>query len=326
MGGDDDGVSDVSQAGEVPNGLGDTTTIELDVAPGFVTYERVSGELYMTTDSGLLVIDPDNPEAQRTISVPTNFGSKVAVDHATNTAWVSLNDRYNCAECRELSVVDTQRNQVIDTLTLPYSVIAVAIDPALRRVFAINRPDNQEEVPDLGQGWITAFDADSREELATIEVPFPAYAMSVDADSHKAVVAGWMGATVISTDTLEIEDPGLDIRSSSSAAAVDSRTGTGYVVSSDTLFTIDLSTGQLESEHRFPADPGPGQLAVDPNGALVALDNGDLLIIDPRTRDVTASTPMQREVHWMELAVNPTSGQVYVADAEAQDLSVVGRR
>ncbi len=318
--GGSDGDTNPKQAAGAPQGLGLTSIINLGQKPNFIGID--ADMLYLATDSGLVIVDPKDTASKRSFSVPTNFGSSVAFDAQAHSAWVSSNDRYNHPQNRQLSIVDIESG-IVDTETLPYSVLSVAIDPDLRRVYAINRPDNQENTPDTGHGWVTVFDADTHREITTVELSFPAYYMAIDPKSHTALVAGWMGVTLLSTDTLTEHDPGIDVRSSSVAAAVDPNTHTGYVASSKTLFTIDVVDGNVRSEERFPADPGPGQFAVDPSGGLIAMDSGELLVIDPVSCQILASTKLGDD--WVQMAVDGSTGTIYATDYAQDSVRVVAR-
>lgn len=297
-------------------GFGAVSTVHVDNQPTALARDPESGDLYAVTGRGLVVVDVADRTIGNTIEVPTALSSDVAIDPVAAKAWVTANDRENGEQAKTVSIVDTRAGSVVGTVTLPNSAMAVAIDTTRRRVFVVHRPDDQRVLPE-GDSWVSVFDADSHARIDTVEVPIPAYDLALDTETARAIVVGAMGATILRTDNLQIEDAGIRPRSSSTSVAIDPKTHVGFVISSDDIFQINLSDGTLESHRRAPAEPGPGQLAVDPNHSLVMIDShgdgeGKLLVVDPT--DLRTVTSTQLGGGWSQLAIDPSDGQIFVTD------------
>ncbi|AQA02043.1 hypothetical protein BVC93_05910 [Mycobacterium sp. MS1601] len=303
--------------------LGTETTINLGGALGSLTFAPTAGGLFGVTDAAVMVVDPTSDGPPRRLRAPTNpVDGSVAVDPVTNTAWVSNNDRTGNLRNRRLSILDISTGRFVETMMLPHSVIDIAIDAAARRVLVIHRPDDQQHADALAPAWITVMDADSHNEVATVEVPFPAYEVTIATGNGQAVVTGRMGATLLSTNDLTVNDVGIRPQSSLTVAAVDPKSATAYVLSSDTLYTVDMAEHTVD-EAASPARPGLGQFAVDPEGRLILVDADRVLkVVDPDSLDVLASRPALKTDR-TQLAVDPKSGTIFVADGT--ELTVIER-
>lgn len=311
----------------VPTGLGQPSSIPLSGRPNTIEFDSASRQLYVLTTDGLTIVDPESQTVLRSMPVPAAYESDVAIDPATHTAWVSFNNRDNSPQSRTVSIIDTINGTVVGTVEATHSVTAVELDPQARRVFLVHYPDDQEVTPE-NRSWITTYDADTHAELSTVALPFAAYGLALDPEMRRGVAVGWMGATVVTTDPLGVEDVGVRPGSSVTAAAVDQYLHRAYVLSSGEVSNIDLTDGTLGTSWKSPADPGTDQVAVDPSGALVMLewseDHPKLLVVDPVNGRTLASAP--GPIGYEQLAVNPIDGTTYVTDGDSQAIKVFPRQ
>ncbi|BDT87283.1 hypothetical protein FMUAM8_30470 [Nocardia cyriacigeorgica] len=245
----------------------------------------------------------------------------IAFDRVNRTAWVSGNSRSNAPEDRTVNIVDTQTKQVIGSVEVEFPAIAVGVDALAHRAFVVNRPDDQTKVPD-SRAWLTVFDTRTREEITTIELPFAAYDIDVDPNTHSVLIAGWGNAAFVSAQTLALDrSRSVGSASSSLETVVDSERGRAFVVSDGVMWTISTGTSASVTEREIEWEDG--SMAIGPGGTLLVADyeNRGLLVIDPETGSILRRVPV--DVAPNSIATTSDRRTVYVSSNPDKALSVI---
>jgi YVTN family beta-propeller protein len=287
-----------------------TKRLALDTFPIGIAVDDSNGDVYVLASGEILVFDPDSEAPKSRIHIVPG-ANHIAFDPSHHAAWVSNNRRTNDPAGRKVNILDCGSNQVIGSVELQYPAMAVGVDSATNRAFVVNRPDDQTVTPDQ-RGWVSVFDTDTRQLIDTIELPFAAYGIEVDSNTHSAVISGWGNTVVMSTQTFVI-DRSRSIRSDSSSAAiaVDHHTGFAYVASDNKLSTIPLRGNAGLTERKVDWDDA--SMGVGPGSTLLVTDrgNGVLLVIDSATGGVRTRIPVGVEPIGVAGATNRKTAYVY---------------
>ena len=292
-------------------------TLTLDRPIGALVFLPATHTLLGVGDGALVVVDPTQSGPPRVIRVKTNrAGGAVAADPPTGTAWVGNGDGTNSLPSRMLSILDLASGRFVETRLLPAPVADLAVAPQARRAIFLHRPFAG------APAGITVLDADSREELAAVDLDFPADRLILTADGATAVVTGGPDAAVLSISDLSVHRLDLQARSDV-AAALDPTSRTAYLLSADTAYTVDLASRAVTAAPS-PAAPGPGQLTVDADGSLVMVAAPRVVVMDPRSRRAIASGPITDRDG--QVVVDPATGILFVTGDGGSSVHVIGSR
>lgn len=225
-------------------------------------------------------------------------GGKIAFDPPTRTAWAEhalcLDDGSYDAQCRVLSLLDTNTKSVTATVSVAQPVKTLAADPGARRILVVSRTTDYSS-PDT----LSAIDADSRKEILTVPLSFSAEDIVIDPETHHALITGLRGATMVDTRDLTEMDLGLDPTSNRVLAAVDSSRGRGVIGWETKLMPVDLQTANVGELHPFSVGVGNNAIAFDPLGYLIFSDseNDEVRVFDA-----------DRQVHFVDRAGRRPTG------------------
>lgn len=294
--------------------------LTIDTWPSSVELDDSTGEVYVLASNEILVFEQQSNAPMHRIRVDPG-ADDIAFDRVNRTAWVSGNSRSNAPEDRTVNIVDTQTKQVIGSVEVEFPAIAVGVDALAHRAFVVNRPDDQTKVPD-SRAWLTVFDTRTREEITTIELPFAAYDIDVDPNTHSVLIAGWGNAAFVSAQTLALDrSRSVGSASSSLETVVDSERGRAFVVSDGVMWTISTGTSASVTEREIEWEDG--SMAIGPGGTLLVADyeNRGLLVIDPETGSILRRVPV--DVAPNSIATTSDRRTVYVSSNPDKALSVI---
>jgi hypothetical protein len=294
-----------------------SSTLTLDRPIGELAFVPATHTLLGVGDGALMVVDPTQSGPPRVIRVKTNrVGGTVAADPATGTAWVGNGDDTHGLPSRMLSILDLASGRFVETRLLSAPVADLALDPRARRAYLLHRPFA------AAPAGITVLDADSRAELAEVDLDFPADRLILTADGATAVVTGGPDAAVLSTPDLGVHRLDLQARSDV-VAALDPTSPTGYLLSADTAYTVDLTSRAVRTAPS-PAAPGRGQLAVGADGSLIMVAAPRVLVMNPRSRRAIASGPITDRDG--QVVVDPATGTLFITGVGGSSVHVIGSR
>ncbi|UGT64561.1 YncE family protein [Nocardia asteroides] len=294
-----------------------TSEVALDIHPIGAGLDESTGEIYLLAQDVIVALDSKATVNGR-VAIPG--ADDIAFDSTHHTAWVTHNARANDPADRVVELLDTRSKQRIGSVEVLHPALAVAVDTSANRAFVVHRPDDQTQIPEL-RAWVSVFDTATRRLIDTVELPFAAYEIEIDPETHVALIAGWMTAVVMSTQTLAIDPtPSLSSRSSSVTIAVDSRDGTGYAVSDDVLSVIALDSNSVTDIAIGWED---GRMAPGPDETLLVTDFDDnsLMVIDPASGVVRSRIPVNTES--FGVVSTPDRRTVYVYSQAAESVTVV---
>jgi YVTN family beta-propeller protein len=174
-------------------------------------------------------------------------------------------------------------------------------------------------------------------------IPNGGFGIAVDSGTGLVFVAASttpsVGAvSVIDTVTGKVIDTVKPLRGGNPwAIAVDVTAGEAYVTypNDRMVAVLDTSTRELLAEIRVGSLPDPDlnrpfSVAVDPEGRAlyVGMEDGTVAVIDTTARRVVDTVTVGDNVSRSEtpdMAVDPSSGDLYVANAQTDTLSVIDR-
>ena len=175
--------------------------------------------------------------------------------------------------------------------------------------------------------------------LATIPVEGRAHGIAVDPATGSVLVAlaGANAVSVIDAETGSVIDSvSVYWGQNPWDVAVDPTTGQAFVTYPNGGKVVVVNTATWDFVAEIEVGTGPGPVAVDPVGGTVYVGNmrdGTVSVIDTQTRQVVDTVtvvdspdPGTSETGGpLGLAVDPTSGDLYVANGDADTVSVIGR-
>lgn len=213
-----------------------------------------------------------------------------------------------------VSVIDTETNKNIDTISVPTQPVGVAVHPSGETVYIAHSTTHN----------LSVLDATTNELKLVIDLGSGPRGMVVHPDGSKLYVAISFGNQVIVIDTItnniidridvgELPD-GMSILPDGSAI---------YVVNalSNSISVIDTASNEvIDTFGYFPA-AGEG-IAVHPDGETVyILDSDEIAVID--TEDNTISDVIQLGLNSIELTVSPSGEAIYVTSNSNNTLIII---
>ncbi len=229
--------------------------------------------------------------------------SAVAIDSTTHRVYVATRSDNSVA------VVDGLTQSVLATITVPYVLYAIAIDPATHRLFILGSATARSTVRTNATISLSVVDTTTNTIINTVTVPADGtqQQLAVDTVNHRVfalpAVFDETGKSLPSTPPLGRTD----------AFAVDPTIQRLYVanVYAGTVTVYNSTTYKWVADVKV--SPNPVALAVDAATHAVYVSdqgNGVVSVINATTDAVTASIPVAAADG---VVVDPTAGLVYVS-------------
>lgn len=219
---------------------------------------------------------------------------------------------------RNISVIDTATDKVVDTMEIGSGLVGVAVNPTGTKVYAANESNNTVSVIDTSISKI----------IATVNGLNSPYAIAITPDGKKAYVTNNSGAvfengtvSVIDTGTNTVTDT-IKVGSVPHGVAVSPDGAKVYVTNYYDISVIDTATNKVT------ATLNVGQysdgIAVSPDGTEIYVTNGvsdNVSVIDTETNNVTATLPVGDDP--VRVAVTPDGTKLYVTNHKGNTTSVI---
>jgi YVTN family beta-propeller protein len=241
--------------------------------------------------------------------IPTGSGpDSIAITPDGKTLYVT-------SGAGDITVVNTQTNQIITTITGLPGLETIAISPDGKTAYVSVPGEDEVIVIDLQTNQVTG---------APIPVGGGPLGLVFSPDGKAAYVANYEddNVSVIDTATRQVVGSPIPVGDEPSTVVVSPDGKTLYVNNEEdgTVSAIDTATNQVVGSP-IPVGEDPWGLALSPDGArlYVANTNDDTVsVIDTATRQVVGG-PISVDDEPYELAVTPDGKSVYVANYGAVD-------
>jgi YVTN family beta-propeller protein len=238
------------------------------------------------------------------------------------------------ASANTVSVIDSTKNKVIDTISVGKTPIGVAVNPLNKRVYVSNR----------GENTVSVIDSKTNKVIATIPVGKAPWLISVDAYKNRAYVnsSGDNLITVIDTRTNsvagQVKTSGKGKGAKKGAISVSVNPGRGEAYATNCLTTslsvINMGSNSVADMVDIGRDPskisktrkGEGMVGVAVNtatGMVYTVDHttNTVSVFDPAKKSIAAKITVG-DSPW-SAAVNSALGKVYVMNRGADSISVI---
>lgn len=271
-----------------------------------------------------------------------NGGGAIAVASSTHRAYVTSTDG------NSVTVINTSTETVLSSVTVgrgPGSIAVDTIPTQLVKTLDTNplaegggiTPPTLSAVPTVFvanyyDGTVSVIDADTDAVTATIPLGdnLPR-GLAVDPSSHTVYAAGLVGSASGQGVVTVVNGAHNTVTSSVTEAgaftdvAVDSSTHAA-VVTECCLNKLALLAGPTPIQFTDLSVPGTRGVAIDSTTHLAYVTNADnvagaVSVFDESTNTVTATVPVGSEPY--DVAVDPTTDVIYVANAGSDTVSVI---
>lgn len=290
--------------------------------PQYVALNPWNRELYVTTGYDIRVLNSDRTALDPFIAVPS--GSKdIAFDTVAKTVWTHNNTRDNASDSHVVTVIDTATRQATRTIRFQRPVIALGIDSELRRAFVVNRPDDQTQTPS-NESWVSVVDTDTFDVISEYTIDLAGYGVDIDPATHIALIRGWMGTLIFSTEspgTLSAPRAVKASNSSSVNVALDKQQQHAYVYTDTDMVTYNTLSGDEIS--RSAMDIDISDMAVSREGMLWTVDSesDSITVYDPATWAPITSIDVGDQP--ISIATDPDTGLFFTSNNAGQSVSVI---
>jgi DNA-binding beta-propeller fold protein YncE len=325
------------------------STVAVGSGPCAVAVNPVTNKIYIVNNDNIrctaTVIDGAT-NSTTTVSVGQSPGA-IAVNPVTNKVYVVNNSNAygENATMGTVTVIDGATNQSA-TVAVGLNPITLAVNPATNMVYVLNNSDDGDTV--------TVIDG-ATNSTATINVGPDPGAIAVNPVSNKIYVVnsnvyftnsnndinnGGHTGSVTVIDGADNSTATVNAGSYPLAIAVNSATNKVYVVNNSnaygenaTMGTVTVIDGATNSTATINVGPDPGAIAVNPVSNKIYVVNcgqgpgdttpnwdGTVTVIDG-TDNSTTTVPLG--LHPNAVAVNPFTGQAYVANEGDNTVTVI---
>jgi YVTN family beta-propeller protein len=233
-----------------------------------------------------------------------------------------------------VSVIDSTKDKVIETISVGKAPVGVAVNPLNKRVYVSNRGDNT----------VSVIDSKTNKVIATIPVGKAPWIISVDEYRNRAYVnsSGDNLITVIDTKTNSVagqvmtSGDGKGAKKGAISVSVNPGKGEAYATNclTTSLSVINMDSNSVAEMVDIGRDPakisktikGEGMVGVAVNtatGMVYTVDHttSTVSVFDPAKKSITAKIPVGNNP-W-SAAVNPSLGKVYVMNRGDGSISVI---
>ena len=291
--------------------------ISVDVGPRGIAVDSLAQRAYVTTEEGLAIIDLEESKLVTTVSLGTD-PQGVAVNPSTGRVYVALSGEGS------LSVVDGLEGWVLAVITGLKRPRGVAVNPTTNRVY----------VADTGADRLVVIDGTNNEMLVSLPVGSYPDAVTVDPEANRIYVANagdgslWIldGTSHELIGSVKVaEGPLLGM-------AVNQDMGHVYIVHAlvpgrHGLTVIDGQRGEvvatLTGDYNHPLGAAYAVAADEKTNHFYLAAEGELLVISGESHDLVAVIPTGAIAYNFGLAVDQTTGRVYMADVQEARILVI---
>jgi len=292
-------------------------SISVDVGPRGIAVDSLAQRAYVTTEEGLAIIDLEESKLVTTVSLGTD-PQGVAVNPSTGRVYVALSGEGS------LSVVDGLEGWVLAVITGLKRPRGVAVNPTTNRVY----------VTDTGADRLVVIDGTNNEMLVSLPVGSYPDAVTVDPEANRIYVANagdgslWIldGTSHELIGSVKVaEGPLLGM-------AVNQDMGHVYIVHAlvpgrHGLTVIDGQRGEvvatLTGDYNHPLRAAYAVAADEKTSHFYLAAEGELLVISGESHDLVAVIPTGAIAYNFGLAVDQTTGRVYMADVQEARILII---
>ncbi len=282
--------------------------------PDFVAVNSATNTIYSSNSSEGTVSVVDGATNTRTATIPlAGYPQGIAANSATDQVYVALFNGFSS----NVAVIDGITNTVVTSIQVPWAVY-VAVDAATNRIYTSDA-DNTVRVIDGGSNSVIAtisFNA-VLEELAVDATRNLIYVAVAGIPPSIGVIDGTTNA-VVNTFTLS---------TAKTLAGLTVDPLLNQIYASDNLrlevFIINGATGSITVTVGLPGARNPKYAVLGTGHQVVISDSatGRVFFINGATRTLSGSVSLPYGPWGM--AVNPLTGNIYVALALGTDLVVI---
>jgi len=292
-------------------------SISVDVEPRGIAIDSLAQRAYLTTEDELAIIDLEESKLVTTVSLGAD-PQGVAVNPFTGRAYVALSGESS------LSVVDGLEGRVLAVITGLKRPRGVAVNPTTDRVY----------VTDTGADRLIVIDGTNNETLVRLPVGSYPDAVAVDPEANRIYVANagdgslWIldGASHELIGSVKVaEGPLLGM-------TVNQDTGYVYIVHAlvpgrHGLSVIDARRGDvvatLAGDYSQPLGAAYAVAVDEKANRLYLAAEGELLVINGESHDLVAVIPTGAIAYNFGLALDRTTGRVYMADIQEARVLII---
>jgi len=298
-----------------------TTTVATGADSRSVAVNPVTNKIYVANfiSNDVTVIDGTNDSVAATVAAGSSPVA-IAVNSVTNKIYVANHNS------NDVTVIDGANNSAV-TVAAGTNPRAVAINQVTNKIYVTNQSLGGT-VPD---GTVTVIDG-SNNSTATISTGFEPFGLAVNSVTNKIYVACNASGNITAIDgtdnsTTTIADPD---HASAVQVAVNPVTNKVYVIHSNSP-DVTVIDGTNNSTTVVPGQNSsdPQALAIDTetNKIYVAdcgtgCEGGDNVIVIDGTDNSISGIPTPG-ANTVDIAVNPGTHKVYVANQDSNDVTVI---
>ncbi len=274
-------------------------------------------------DNIVSVIDIGNSSMIATI--PVNFpGNMVA--NSTGTRIYVVSDGYGFDETNDnITVIDTSSNNIVATIPVGKTPLALSINPVGTRVY----------VPNFMSNTVSVIDTSINEVIATIAVGMSPSFVAVNPSGTLAYVTNWE-STFLTSSTISVIDTSTNnvvttiTVGNSPNGIVINPTGTYIYVSNyeaslygiGSVSVIDADTNSVVDTIAVGYLKLPRGVIMNPAGTIVYVPHVDgVNVIDTRTNSIITTLPVGSKPYG--IAINPDGTRIYITNVINNTVSVI---
>jgi uncharacterized repeat protein (TIGR01451 family) len=307
-------LSSSAKAVEVPPFV---DSISVDVGPRGMAIDSLAQRAYVTTESGLAIIDLEESKLVTTVSLGAD-PQGVAVNPSTGRVYVALSDEGS------LSVVDGLEGRRVAVVTGLKRPRGVAVNPITNWVY----------VTDTGADSLVVIDGTSNEMLVSLPVGSYPDAVAVDPEANRIYVANAGDGSLWILDGTSHEFIGnvKVVEGPLLGMTVNQDMGHVYIVHALTpgrhgLTVMDGQRGDvvatLAGDYGYPLGAAYAVAVDERANRLYLASEGELLVINDESYDLVAVIPTGAISYNFGLAVDQTTGRVCVADVQEARILII---
>jgi len=225
-----------------PPTIGSATAANITVggSPGSAAIDSSTNLIYVTNSQGLIVINALTDKVVNSFTLPAGAGG-VVVNARTGLLY---SNNGSCPPCSaSVIALNGTTGKEVASVDLGIFVDGIAVNPNTNMVYAISA-DN---------GMLYAINGTTNALVANVTLPGPVFHLAVDPNTNTIYVAACTSSTIslactvdlyaIKGSTLSLTDMGPVDVDASGTMAVNSVTNILYIVSGNTLVSVNTTTG-----------------------------------------------------------------------------------
>jgi uncharacterized repeat protein (TIGR01451 family) len=291
--------------------------ISMEVGPRGMAIDSLAQRAYVTTESGLAIINLKESKLVTTVSLGVD-PQGVAVNPLTGLVYVALSGEGS------LGVVDGSEGQVLAVFTGLKRPRGVAVDPKTNRVY----------VTDTGADKLVVVDGASNEMMVSLPMGSCPDAVAVDPGANRIYVAnaGDGNLWILSGTSHELIGRVKVAARPLLGMAVNPAAGRVYIVhvlfpGRHGLTVIDGQRGDvvatLAGDYSRPLGAAYAVAVDEKANRLYLAAEGELLVLDSESYDLVAVIPTGAIAYNFGLAVDQATGRVCEVDAQGARVLII---